>query len=551
MNRWRMWIFVGIGLAGLAMGAGRPNIVLVLLDDVGTGWIPPYADRLTVDDVTPEIVGVYSEKRANGQPVDVQKHIDAARRCMPALSRLARDGAVFDNCFATASLCAPSRSGLLSGSFQQRWGAYRNPDVDHHGIPSDRTVISEPLKQAGYRCGMVGKWHVSKKDEGHREKIWTGTLGNELPLPHSFNQFSPKWSDTLERWGYTTSCEPGQHPLDYGFDYYFGYNLYESRFFNALGLWENHSVLPPRPDGEFLTELFTDKSCAFIESALEEKKPFFLYYAPMTLHGPIVPPPKKYSEPFDTGVPFGDDYAGHLFAMDQSIEQIFQTLEKYNQAENTLFVFTCDNGASWSCVPPHNAPNRGGKGNGWLGGLNVPLVIRWPGAVQPRITDEPVSLVDIYPTVLDAAGAKLPSGIDGKSLLPFLRGETDRGPRESIFAAGVHSSRWSYSFEAEGEWNKKDTPDCPLYVWTLNKDQVRMRITATSPELYEALPNGLPARAMLFDLQNDRKQQDDISEGSPERCQQMDTEIHRWLSEMAAPLTSQQQAYRTLLEQTR
>lgn len=531
--------------------AERPNIVFILLDDVGTGWIPPYADRLSPPDVETEIVDVYSRKMAGGRPVDVQKHIEAARRCMPTLSRLAREGAVFDNCFTTTSLCAPSRSGLLTGTFQQRWGAYRNPDVDHHGIPADQALIAGPLQQAGYRCAAIGKWHVSVKDESLKEKIWTDTLGRDLPMPQSFNQFNSEWRDTLERWGYTTSCKPGQHPLDRGFDYYFGYNLYQSRFFNALGLWENHDLIPPRPDGEFLTELFNDKSCAFIESALKDEKPFFLYYAPMTLHGPVVPPPEKYSEPFDAGVAFSDEYAGHLFALDKGIEQIFQTLEKYNQTQNTLFVFSCDNGCTSMGVPPYNAPNRGGKGSGWLGGLNVPLVIWWPGKVQRKVTQEAVSQVDLFPTLLEAASVNPPSNIDGKSLLPFLRGETEQGPREAVFAAGIHSSRWSYSYEADGEWNKKDASDCPMYVWTLQDNRVRLRMTATPPGLYKVLPDGLSQRAMLFDLKTDRKQHHDIANESPELVQQMDASIHRWLGAMNVPWTSQQEEYQTLLEQTR
>lgn len=149
-------LFLITGFANAAENGKQPNVVLILVDDVGTGWIPPYADRLTSADVEPEIAASYSEKRNRSQPINVEKHIEAARGCMPTLSKLAAQGAVFDRAFATASLCAPSRAGLMTGSFQQRWGAFRNMDIDEHSIPDEKTVMAEPLKGAGYRCGMIG-----------------------------------------------------------------------------------------------------------------------------------------------------------------------------------------------------------------------------------------------------------------------------------------------------------------------------------------------------------------------------------------------------------
>lgn len=545
---------VGIALLALhceAVAAQRPNVVLILLDDVGTGWIPPYADRLQPDDVEAVIAETYAKKQNKGLPVDLHKHLEAARSCMPKLSELAKEGAVFDNGFATASLCAPSRAGLLTGSFQQRWGGYRNVDIDKVGIPEDRVLMAEPLQAAGYRCGMVGKWHVSAKDESLKEKLWTETLGHELPIPDTFTQFYPEWRDAFTQSGYPSSCAPEGHPLARGFDYYFGFNLYQSSYYNAQDLWENRERVPPRPEGEFLTDLLTDKSCRFIESALKDKKPFFLYYAPMTLHGRIVPPPKEYSNPFDTGIKVSNEYAGHLLALDRGIKQIFDILEKHGQVDNTLFIFSSDNGCTTYGVPPYNAPNRGGKGTSWLGGLNVPLIIWHKGIVKPGINREITSLADLMPTVLDAAGVEIPANIDGKNLMPFLRGEVPNGPRDSLVSSGVHSSRWSYSYEAKGEWNPKDTNYCPLYAWSLQGDLLRLLITGTQPGLYKALPDGLPSREQLFDLAADRQQNHNLVERFPEQVRSMDKAIHRWLETMDVPITSQQQDYHLLLEQTK
>ncbi|MCX7411872.1 MAG: sulfatase-like hydrolase/transferase [Planctomycetia bacterium] len=369
----------------------KPNIIMVLLDDVGTGWIPPYAESLTPEQLEPEILADYAKQRTDGVPVSREKHLDAARRCMPFLSSLARDGAVFGNCFATASLCAPSRAGLLTGNFQQRWGAYSNMDVDRNGIPASRVMLAEPLSAAGYRCGIIGKWHVAMKDPALRQ--------------HSL--------------AYQTSSHPGQHPLDRGFGYYFGFNNSGSSYYEAKGLWENRSPVPLRPKGEFLTDLFNRKACEFVETALKAKQPLFLYYAPMTLHDPIVAPPERCVRPFDTGV-----------------NKLFGLLTHYGQQTNTLFILSSDNGCAQYSVPPHNAPNRGGKGTGWLGGVNVPLIVWQPGVVKPGRPEGIVSLADLMPTVLASAGAAVPANIDGKNLLPLLRGETARAPRDSLGSCG-------------------------------------------------------------------------------------------------------------------
>ena len=518
-------LFLMTGFANTAENSKQPNIVLILVDDVGTGWIPPYADRLTPADVEPEIVASYSKKRNRSQPVNVGKHIEAARACMPTLSKLAAQGAVFDRAFATASLCAPSRAGLMTGSFQQRWGAFRNMDIEEHSIPEEKTVMAEPLKAVGYRCGMIGKWHIAEKDPAIIEQVWADQ-GGAGPIPGSKRH--ELVLKAKKEYGWQSSSKPGQHPLDQGFDYYFGYNSYDSKYYNATGLWENHERVPARPNGEFLTDLFNEKSCEFIESALKESKPFFLYYAPMTLHGGILPPPDHYSEPFDTGIKFSNEYAGHLLALDQGIEQILQTLTKYDQEKNTLFIFSCDNGCTLYNVPPYNAPHRGGKGTGWLGGINIPFVVWQPGVVKPEINREIISLADVMPTVLEAAGASIPKDIDGKSLLPFLKGEAEQGPRDHLVSSAIQSSRWSYCYEAEGEINNKDANDCPLYAFSIQGDRLLMHITAIKPGLYNALPKGLKERTLLFDLK-----------------------IHEWLKMCREPLTSQQQDYRELLKETK
>lgn len=549
-------------IMNLEAQASPPNIIVVLVDDVGTGWIPPYAERLTPSDIEPEITDVYVANRTGWLPpgkerpmpmdapermlefaVDRQKHLQAAQSCMPTLAKMARDGAVFKNCFATAALCAPSRAGVLTGTFPQRWGAYWNMDIDHYGVPLDRTVIAEPLSKSGYRCGMIGKWHIAKKDPALLEQAWL-QLGGSGEIPAARRDEVKLYA--AEELAYYTSSDPAQHPLSRGFDYYFGYNCHEDRFYNSSTLWENFARVPVRPEGEFLTDLFNEKARGFVEESLAQKTPFFLYYSPMSMHGPLPPPPDRYSRQFATGIPFSNAYAGHLLALDHGLEMMTDALKHAGQLENTLFIFTADNGGTVFHVPPHNAPNRGGKGTAWLGGFNVPFIVYQPGTVKPGFYQDIVSLADLLPTVVDAAGATVPAGIDGRSLLPFLRGEKMVGPRDSLVSCGIHSSHWSYFYEGDGDINDRDGRQSPMYAWVLEEDALFLQITPLNSGIMDSLPDGLPARNMLFDLSADRQQRWNLYDQSPERAAALQKQIPQWLSGMKEPLTSQKKEYRVL-----
>jgi uncharacterized sulfatase len=517
-----------------------------MADDLGTGWFPFYADRIRPQDLDPEILSVYSEKKGDLGEIDADKHIEAARSSMPFLDKLARKGVIFDNAFATSALCAPSRAGLLTGTFQQEWGAYWNKDVDDHGIPADRIVIAEPLKDSGYTTAMIGKWHVAKKDPELIRKAWTEDLGESLPIPPGNDPRRAKLAKALVGSGYQSSSHPGQHPLDRGFDYYFGFNSHDSKYFEAKELWENRERVPARPPGEFLTDLLSEKATRFIESAMEREKPFFLYYAPLTLHGGIVPPPEKYSSQFDTGNRYTDEYAGHLLGLDEGIRSLFSALEAKGQLDNTLFIFTSDNGCTLYNVPPHNAPNRGGKGTGWLGGLNVPLVVWGKGVQKKGVSQEIVSLADIMPTILAHAGVPAPAGISGKSLVPFLSGQASKGPRDHLNSAGIHSSRWHYFYEGAGENNTRDGEHAPLYAWHLDGEHLMMRITPTRPGIYRNLPDGLQSQVMLFNVRDDRQQRNNLALQHWEKVESMDASLRDWLTDLAEPASSQKGDFKLL-----
>lgn len=533
-------------LAASTAHADKPNIILIMTDDIGTGWFPFHANRLEVSDLEPEIIAAYQQRRGRLGNVDPQKHIEAAQNAMPFLDSLANQGIVFDNCFASSALCGPSRAGLLTGTFQQKWGAYWNRDVDDHGIPADRVVVAEPLQRAGYATAMIGKWHVAKKDPAIIDKIWSEVLGESLPIPRGFRGRWRELQGHLDGSGYQSSSYPGQHPLDRGFDYYYGFNSHDSKYFEAHELWENHERVPTRPEGEFLTDLFSDKVSGFIESAVSEEKPFFVYYAPLTLHGPIVPPPAHYTEPFDTGHRYTNEYAGHLLGLDEGIRRIFATLEANGQLENTLFLFTSDNGCTLYNVPPYNAPNRGGKGTGWLGGLNVPLLIWGSELNEHRLSQEIISLVDLMPTILEYADIAIPEGISGKSFVPYLTGKAEKGPRDTLNSVSIQSSRWSYFYDGDGENNTQDAMEAPLYAWHFDGKYLFMRVTPTKPGLYKSLPDGIPAQTMLYNTLADRPQRVNILADKMDKAEAMDKNLREWLATLKEPVTSQQEDFRML-----
>jgi uncharacterized sulfatase len=521
----------------------QPNVILINIDDLGPGLLPPYANRLKPADVEQKICKIYARKRAQEGAFDLQKHLDAAKISMPCLDSLASQGAVFNWCFSTASICAPSRCGLLTGRYQQHWGEYSIPDVQSAGIPTNVPCLAEPFKHAGYNCGMIGKWHVGIRDAALKQQAKANLNAERKLSPSAAQQSIGEIAVSL---GFESSCAPGQHPLDKGFDYYFGYNTHALEYYETDGLWENHQRVPKRPPGEFLTDLFNSKAAEFVKKSLDKGCPFFLYYAPMAVHARLDPPPAKYSAPFHTGIKYSDDFYGHLRALDEGIRGIYDLLKVHQQDQNTVFILTADNGPSDSGVPPFSAPLRGGKGNGWLGGSHEPLIIYWPGHIRPIVSDELVSELDILPTALDAAGLKPPRPVDGQTLLPLLRGQTTASPHELLFGAGLHAANWSYPyFEITGR--ARDEKTCPMYLWGLSKTSLLMFITPTQPAIYKAFPSGRPAQTLLFDVQKDPNQTNNVY-APGHVVNQIADMIANWLRTTTPPTAIHQSDYQELMQ---
>ena len=347
----------------------RPNILYLLADDLG------YAD-----------VGFQGCK-------DVPT---------PNLDSLAKNGVLFTNGYNTASVCSPSRAGLVTGRSQTRFGHEFNtgPSKEPSGLPPGQKTSGDWFKEAGYATGQIGKWHIG-----------------DTRLP----QFDPNQR------GFTSSVVfPGQNKLP------------------PLLVWRNGKR--EMADDAYVDSAMGREAAAFIEK--HQTAPWFLYVAYLTPHVPLQTPPGS-EEPF-AGIAKVNrrKNAAMISLLDQSVGNILQALRKSGQEDRTLIVFHSDNGA-----PPgdsYNTPLRGFKSTLLEGGIRTPFVMQWKGTLPAgRVVDEPVISLDVLPTALAAASVTVAADakLDGVNLLPYLTGKTKEAPQRNLY--------WRYGEQyaiRQGDW---------------------------------------------------------------------------------------------------
>ena len=374
----------------------KPNIVLILADDLGYGDIAAYGTK-------------------------------AIRT--PHLDRLAQEGVRFTDFYASASICSPSRAGLLTGRYPVRTGvsyiifaseisfAHRVSlaltrastrlgmsefhDSFVNGLPDSEITLAEALKVAGYATGMVGKWHLG--DFSHDRKY--------LPTRH-------------------------------GFDFYEGLPHSNDEF--PVAYFRNEKEITPNVglDQEHLTADFTKAAVGFIDA--NKDRPFFLYVAEKDVHIPHFPS-KNFKSKSAAG-PYGDAAE----ELDWSVGEIVTALEARGLRENTLVLFTSDNGA-WFDGSTHGL--RGRKGMAFEGGQRVPMIASWPGKLPAGTqVDAPAMNIDFFPTLLALAGLELPSDriIDGRDIWGLMTGHDTVSPHDALFffhdkvIDGVRAGPWKY-----------------------------------------------------------------------------------------------------------
>jgi len=351
-----LWSFSTLGLLLAAEPAQRPNVLVIVADDQG------YAD-----------VGVQGCK-------DIPTpHIDS----------LAKSGIRCSSGYVSGPYCSPTRAGLMTGRYQERFGHEFNPgpaaaagsDV---GLPLTETTLADRLKGAGYWTGIVGKWHL-----GYAEKF---------------------------------------HPQKRGFEECFGFLGGDAR--NRILRGE-----APVAEQTYLTDAFGREAMAYLERHKQQAKPFFLYLAFNAVHTPLEAT-QKYLDRFNSiDDPRRRTYAAMTSAMDDAVGEVLKKLRQSGLEEKTLIFYVSDNGG-----PPVNASNnfplRGYKAQTLEGGIRVPWFVQWKGHLPAGKTyDQPVIQLDIHATALAAAGVAITPEmrLDGVNLLPYLKGENGEPPHQALY----------------------------------------------------------------------------------------------------------------------
>lgn len=381
----------------------------------------------------------------------------------PNLDRLVAEGMRFDHFRANSSVCSPTRAALLSGMFPDRVGVpgviRTNPDNSWGKLAADAVLLPQVLRTAGYRTALIGKWHL-------------GLTSPDLPNERGFEHFEGFLGDMMD--DYVTHRRQGQ-------------NL----------MFRNRESIDPQGHA---TDVFTSWACAYLrERASKKDGPFFLYLAYNAPHDPVQPPADwlarvKQREP---GI---DEKRAKLAALiehlDDGIGRVLATLKELGLEENTLVVFSSDNGGSL----PHGAFNgttRDGKGSMYEGGLRVPCAARWPGRIAAGSrTQVAAATMDWFATVLDAAGLPPRPGINAVSLLPVLTGQAQALPERDLYFVrreGAGFKGGTSQALIRGQWKiLQNTPTAKTELFNLANDPLEStESTPKEPQLTESLGNTL------------------------------------------------------------
>ena len=498
--------------------AKAPNLLFIMMDDLGYGHFGPNNIALTVEDFNPWFVRLVKEN----QDYSPEQALAFSKSATPTMSRLASEGILFTNAFTSSNLCAPSRLGIATGMQQNRLGVYRNLDCEARGL-DQVSHLAEVLQDMGYATAHIGKWHIGQRDEKILNNL-VDSLGLDMQLDRWGNlRQDPEVYRAFMNSGYLGSVIDEHNPLQNGFDYYYGYNYWASQFYNSTLVWENYTHAGKQPG--YNTDLFTDKALEFIKSSQVKDQPFYVQLHYHAVHDSLEPKaPEMYYNQFGSESYDLNNFYAHVFAVDVNIKRILDYLGSVNQLENTLIVFTSDNGGQVGgpSVLPGNAPFSGQKGSYLLGGMRVPFFCYWPGGIlKAKQLDNLVSTLDILPTLIDAAEGVVPDSIDGKSLLPLLKGENDETVHDYLLWTGIHSRTWGFMKESVIEPSARERSQAP-YAWVVVKDGYILRhVGKIVPGLYKDLPDGSPPATRLYKFLDDPAEIMDVSEEMPEILKSM------------------------------
>lgn len=348
---------------------------------------------VSVAEDRPNIVILFSDDAGYGDFGFQPDCVDEMKKLTPHIDSIARDGVRFSNGYMSGSVCSPSRAGLNTGRYQQRYGYDNNlPPETKDGLSLDETFVARRLQDLGYATGLVGKWHL----------------------------------------GYPQEFQPKKR----GYDWFYGL-LQGARSYYPYKNPTAHKVIQengkPTVEEGYVTDRFGDAACRFIKE--HKKEPFYLFVSFTAPHSPNQPREKDAERVAHISPPKRRDHCGLVVALDDNVGKILECLNEQGLSDNTLVIFTNDNGGA-THTGADNSPLQGRKGQVWEGGVRVPWALRWPGKIKAgSVIDEPIISLDLFPTFIEVAGEKVDPAwnLDGISLLPRLSGQTDELPARPLF----------------------------------------------------------------------------------------------------------------------
>ena len=463
-----------------AIDSTPPNVIIIYADDLGWNGVHAYGNKQVE---TP--------------------HIDA----------LAAEGVRFTQAYATAPICSPSRAGLLTGRYQQRFGfeflvpseiethitdanlkeaikqatAARKEVAEkvdentykqvHKGLPTTEITFANVFKDAGYATTIIGKWHLGEQKEFQPQNrgfenhlgflswgsIYT-SVANKDVLTRSYHFHLPQ-SKSTKREGSLVLVRNGKEEVD----------------------------------TSYITDRFADEAVRFIDN--HKAKPFLLYLPLTTPHDPF----QAKKSDFDAITTEKDTvkriYLAMIKSLDDAVGRITAKLKETGLDQNTIIIFGSDNGGASYTKQMSNAPLKGGKLSHFEGGIRVPLIIKYPkGVPAGKVYERPVSNLDYFPTIVAAAGLKLPNSksYDGVNLLPYINSADTSRPHETLFWRNGYSKAIR-----KGDWK--------LYV------------------------NDRAKKTLLYNLAADISESKDLSKAHPDKLKELQEALRTWESELPQP----------------
>lgn len=466
-------------------GYHRPNVIVILADDLGQTDISLYGNQVV---------------------------------STPNIDRIGKEGATFTEGYISSPVCSPSRAGLLTGRYQQRFGhefqpnhrylknmaeyfgfkilprfkplspikTKEVPEVEERlrqGLPPSEITLAELLKKYDYTTGIVGKWHLGAAD-------FAKPCARGFDYQYGFYEAFTMYAERKD-----TSIVSQPVKSDY-------MDLHQWK--TAEGRTGNCAILrnccERMEEDRYLTNVLTDEAIAFMDRS--KNNPFFLYLPYNAPHAPLQVPKSYYEQFAHVKDPTKRVYAAMIKKLDDEVGRVLDYVEKNGLAENTLIVFLSDNGGAVYNGTTDNAPFRGGKLTNFEGGIRVPYMMKWQGHIPSgTVVHHPVISLDIFATVASIIGITLPTdrSYDGINLMPYITGRSSSAPHEAIY--------W------RSEFNK-----------AIRKGDWKMML------------NEYDGNNFLYYMPTDSVEHKNLYNEKPEVVQSLTKELNNWEEDMIAPL---------------